>query len=135
MNQVTLCGNVGGDPEVKSLTSGKKVANFSLATSERYKDKTTGETKATTDWHNIVMWEPLSAIAEKHIHKGSKLLITGKLKTRSYESNGQTRYVTEVIAERLELLSEKPSSATVSQTPVMESSGAPKDSSTDDLPF
>jgi single-strand DNA-binding protein len=133
MNQVTLCGNVGSDIEVRTTGSGKKVANFSLATSEKYKDKTTGETKSVTEWHNILMWEPLSAIAEKYVHKGSKLLLTGKIKTRSYDSNGTKKYITEITADHLELLGQKPEPSTIL---VMENSGVPsKDNSTDDLPF
>jgi single-strand DNA-binding protein len=131
MNQVTLCGNVGSDVEIRTTTTQKKVASFSMATSERFKNKA-GEPQNVTDWHNIVMWEPLSAIAEKYLQKGSKCLITGKIKTRSYDNNGTKKYITEVVADHLELLGAKPEASTIL---VMESSGHPSGNSTDDLPF
>ncbi len=139
MNKVILCGNVGSDPELRSTTSGKQVANFSIATSERFKDRQTGEAKSVTDWHNIVLWSPLAEIAGKYLKKGSKVLIEGQIKTRSYDSNGTKKYITEITGSHLELLGEKPQAT---QTPVVESSGVgmssstvPNNNSTDDLPF
>lgn len=136
INKAILIGNLGSDPEVKTTTSGKQVASFSLATSERFKDRTTGETKSTTEWHNVVLWGTLAEIAGKYLKKGSKVYIEGKIKTRSYESNGAKKYITEIVGDNMVMLGEKPQAAT---SHVVESSGhsAPilADKSTDDLPF
>src|ERR1043165_9652298 len=99
VNKVILVGRAGRDPEVKSLENGTTVANFSLATSEGYKDKSTGEKKSETTWHNVVMWKGLADIAGKHIKKGDLHYIEGKLRTRSWEKDGTTRYATEVVAD------------------------------------
>jgi single-strand DNA-binding protein len=105
VNKVIILGRLGKDPEVRN-TSTAKVANFSVATSESYKDKD-GNKKETTDWHNVVAWRGLADIAEKYLHKGDQVYIEGRLKTRSWESNGQTRYVTEVFADKIVILSTK----------------------------
>jgi single-strand DNA-binding protein len=98
INKVTLLGNVGKDPEIRTFQNGGKVASFSLATSESWKDKTTGEKKSATEWHNIVMHgDGLVGIAEKLIKKGSKLHIEGKLETRKWEKDGVTRYTSEIV--------------------------------------
>lgn len=110
LNKVMLIGNVGKDPEVRYLENGNqpgnatKVAQFSVATTERYKDRN-GEQRETTDWHNIVAWRGLADITEKYVGKGAKVFIEGKLRTREYQDqSGQRRFVTEVVAERLETL-------------------------------
>lgn len=106
VNKVILIGNIGKDPEVRRLENGAVVASFSLATSETYVDRTTGERRDTTDWHNIVCWRGLAEIVEKYVRKGSKIYIEGKLKTRSWQDReGNTRYTTEVLADELTLLS------------------------------
>jgi single-strand DNA-binding protein len=98
INKVTLLGNVGKDPEIRTFQNGGKVASFSLATSESWKDKTTGEKKSATEWHNIVMHgDGLVGIAEKLIKNGSKLHIEGKLETRKWEKDGVTRYTSEIV--------------------------------------
>lgn len=98
INKVTLLGNVGKDPEIKTFQNGGKVANFSLATSESWKDKTTGEKKTATEWHNIVFHgDGLVGLAEKAIKKGSRLHIEGKLETRKWEKDGVTRYTSEIV--------------------------------------
>jgi len=101
MNKSILYGNVGNDPEVRHLESGKSVASFSLATSESYKNKQ-GEKVTDTQWHNIVAWSPLAEIFEKHVKRGDKLLVIGKSVNRSYESNGDTKYITEVVAREFD---------------------------------
>ena len=90
INKVTLVGNVGNDPEVRSLQSGNKVVNLSLATSERWKDKETGEMKSNTEWHKVVIFNAaLADIAEKYIKKGAKIYIEGQLQTKKWQdSNG-----------------------------------------------
>jgi single-strand DNA-binding protein len=106
VNKVILIGNLGKDPEVKYLESGVPVANFSIATSESFKDKNTGEKREVTDWHNIVLWRGLATVAEKYLKKGMKVYVEGKLKTRSWQDeNQQTRYTTEVVADQMTMLS------------------------------
>ena len=98
INKVTLLGNVGKDPEIRSFQNGGKVANFTLATSESWKDKATGEKKTKTEWHNIVVFaEGLVGIVEKYVKKGAKLHIEGKLETRKWEKDGVARYTTEIV--------------------------------------
>jgi single-strand DNA-binding protein len=98
INKVTLLGNVGKDPEIRTFQNGGKVANFTLATSESWKDKATGEKKSHTEWHNVVVQnEKLVEIVEKYVKKGSKLHIEGKLETRKYNKDGGDRYITEVV--------------------------------------
>ena len=101
INKVTLVGNVGNDPEVRSLQSGNKVVNLSLATSERWKDKETGEMKSNTEWHKVVIFNAVLAdIAEKYIKKGAKIYIEGQLQTKKWQdSNGLDRYTTEVVVQ------------------------------------
>jgi single-strand DNA-binding protein len=97
-NKVNLLGNVGKDPEVRTFQSGDKVANFSLATSESWKDKTSGEKKTKTEWHKIVVrGEQLVGFVEKHVKKGSKIDIEGKLETRTWEKDGVTHSTTEIV--------------------------------------
>jgi len=103
INKVILVGNLGRDPEVRHLDNGRAVANFSLATSETYKNKQ-GERVTNTEWHNIVLWTPLAEIAEKYLKKGRQVYIEGKLRSRSYEKEGITRYITEVDGQTLQLL-------------------------------
>jgi single-strand DNA-binding protein len=98
VNKVTLLGNVGKDPEIKTFQNGGKVASFSLATSESWKDKTSGEKKTSTEWHNIVVKnDGLVGVIEKYVKKGAKLHIEGKLETRTYEKDGSKRYITEIV--------------------------------------
>jgi single-strand DNA-binding protein len=101
INKVTLLGNVGKDPEIKSFQNGGKVANFSLATSESWKDKATGEKKSKTEWHNIVVKnENLVGIVEKYVKKGSKVHVEGKLETRKWTTKeGTDRYTTEIVLQ------------------------------------
>ena len=101
INKVTLVGNVGNDPEVKVFQNGNKVVNLSLATSERWKDKETGEMKSITEWHRVAIFNVLLAdIAEKYIKKGSKIYLEGQLQTRKWQdSSGSDKYTTEVVVQ------------------------------------
>ena len=110
VNRVILLGNVGKDPDVKSLDSGIKVASFSIATTERaYTLKNGTQVPERTEWHNIVVWRGLAEIVEKYVKKGTKLYVEGKIKTRSYEDQNKVkRYITEIYAEQLELLGGSP---------------------------
>ncbi|HEX4005545.1 MAG TPA: single-stranded DNA-binding protein [Acidobacteriaceae bacterium] len=106
INKAILVGNVGKDPEVKFLPSGSAVANFSLATSERFKDKS-GEFQERTEWHNLVAYDRLAEIVRDYVKKGSKLYVEGRISTRSYDdkTSGQKRYFTEINIRDLVLLS------------------------------
>lgn len=108
VNKVILVGRPGKNPEIKNIEGGAKVALFSLATSETWKDKHTGEKKELTEWHNIVLWNGLAETAEKYLHKGEMVYIEGVLRTRSWEDKqGFKRYLTEVIGKSLTLLTPK----------------------------
>jgi len=105
INKVILIGNLGKDPELKFLQSGQPVANFSIATSEKWKDKSTGETKEQTEWHNIIMFGKLAEIAGQYLKKGSSVFVEGRLQTRKWQDkNGQDRYTTEIIANEMKML-------------------------------
>ena len=104
VNKVILVGNLGKDPEVRYLDSGVAVANFSLATTENYKNKQ-GEKVSQTEWHNIVLWRGLAEIAEKWLKKGSSVYIEGKIRTNKWEDKeGNTRYNTEILADNMTML-------------------------------
>ncbi len=145
VNKVILIGNLGKDPEVRRLENGTVVASFPIATSETYVDRTTGERKDNTDWHNIVAWRGLAEVVEKYVRKGIKVYIEGKLKTRSWtDQSGATRYTTEVVADELTILTprneqEKPMGSTTppypTETPQNPSPMNLDISPNDDLPF
>lgn len=108
LNKVLLIGNAGRDPEVRHLESGTVTATFSLATTDKFRDRTTGETKEQTEWHNIVCWRNLAEIAEKYVKKGTQLFIEGRIRTRSYnDKDGNVKYVTEIVADNMQLLGRK----------------------------
>ena len=128
VNKVILIGNLGKDPEVRYLDNGVAVANFSLATTENYKNKE-GERVSQTEWHNIVLWRGLAEVAEKWLKKGSSVYVECKIRTRKWEDkDGNTRYSTEILGDNMTMLGGKPSS----ETPV---EVAPATDKKDDLPF
>ncbi len=144
VNKVILIGNLGKDPEVRHLENGASVANFSIATSENYKDRKSGEKVTQTEWHSIVVWRGLADIAERFLKKGDKVFIEGKLRTRSWQDqDGNTKYTTEVIADNLTMLGKSPENNTSSSqsqpkaastsTATDEDFSGPDD--VDDLPF
>ena len=102
VNKVILIGNVGRDPEIRSTQDGQKIVNFSLATSESWRDKNSGERKERTEWHRIVIFnERLAEVVEKYVRKGAKLYLEGALQTRKWtDQSGQERYSTEVVLQR-----------------------------------
>ncbi len=104
VNKVILVGNVGSDPETRYLPSGGAVTNFSLATSEVWKDKNTGQQQERTEWHRVTMYQRLAEIAAEYVRKGSKLYVEGSLRTRSWEQDGVKRYSTEIIANEMQML-------------------------------
>jgi len=109
VNKVILLGNVGKDPEVRYLDSGVAVATFPLATSDRAYTLANGtQVPERTEWHNLVLWRGLAETAEKYVHKGDKLYIEGKIRTRTYDDQtGAKRYVTEIFVDNMEMLSPK----------------------------
>lgn len=107
INKVILLGRVGKDPEVRSLDNGTQVASFSVATSEKFKDKTTGEQKETTEWSNVTAWRKTAEIVGKYVKKGDLIYVEGKLKTRSWEKDGVTKYATDIIADNVVLIGGK----------------------------
>ena len=146
VNKVILVGNVGKDPEVKHLDSNASVANFTLATSDHYTNKS-GEKVTTTEWHNIVCWSGLATLAENYIRKGSQIYVDGKIRTRSYDAqDGSKRYITEILADTIQLLGKKNDGPSTEGTKVAQTSGVSEplnstnayssdDKEGDDLPF
>ena len=134
VNKAILLGNLGKDPEIRRLDDGRAVANFSIATSESYKNKA-GERVTNTEWHNIVLWSPLAEIAENYLKKGSQVYIEGKISNRSYEDkDGVKKYISEVVGRDITLLGRAPDSAGQNQT--NETNEAKKEHAVeDDLPF
>ncbi len=108
LNKAMLIGNLGKDPETKVMVSGKSVCNFSVATSETWKDKTTGEKNEKSEWHNIVVFDKLADVCSNYLKKGSKVYIEGKIQTRKWtDKNGVDRYTTEIVASEMKMLSQK----------------------------
>lgn len=160
LNKVLLIGNVGKDPDVRHLEGGASVASFSLATTERYKDRN-GETKEVTEWHNIVAWRQLADLASNYIKKGTQIFVEGRIRSRSWDdpATGTKRYITEIEATGIQLLGRKegsgngstnstyipPQSSAQSPSPVAPAQSAPAnqpandafggDDGSDDLPF
>lgn len=145
VNKVILVGRLGKDPEVRHLENGATVANFSLATSETYKDRQTGERREQTEWHNVVLWRGLAEVVEKYVKKGDMIYIEGKLRTRSWEKDGVTRYTTEVVGDNMTMLGGGSGNSSQSQAGDYSSQQQPSQESepvqntasdaTDDLPF
>jgi single-strand DNA-binding protein len=140
VNKVILIGNLGADPEVRSLENGVKVATINLATSESYKDKS-GEKQTQTEWHRVVLWRGLAEVASNYLKKGSQVYIEGRMRSRSYEDqDGKTRYITEIEARELTMLGKREGDSGIPapSTPPIEAKPDKTDNSTsekDDLPF
>lgn len=135
INKVILVGHLGKDPEIRTLESGVKVATFSLATSESYRNKD-GQRVEQTEWHNIVAWRGLAEIIEKYLKKGNMVYIEGRIRTRSYEKDGLKKYITEINADNMVMLggkkdAESGETASPIQNPIENDSPGP----VDDLPF
>jgi single-strand DNA-binding protein len=118
INKVILIGNIGNEPDVKTLQDGKKVARFSLATKDNYKDAQ-GNIKGDTDWHQLVAWGSIAELIENYCKKGASIYVEGKLKTRSYESeDGKKIYVTEVVINEIVFLDKKQATDTINNTEI-----------------
>jgi single-strand DNA-binding protein len=140
INKVILIGRLGKDPEVRYTQDGSAVASFSIATSEEWKDKETGDKKERTEWHRIVAWRKLGELCGEYLSKGRQVYIEGKLQTRSWEKDGVTRYTTEIVASEVQFLGGRESGGTSPQNQYKEkdadvsgpSGSGPQD---DDIPF
>ena len=105
INKVIIVGNLGQDPETRYMPSGSAVTNISVATSESWKDKQTGEQNERTEWHKVVMFDRLAEVAAEYLRKGSQVYIEGKLQTRKWQDNaGNDRYTTEIVASEMQML-------------------------------
>jgi len=147
VNKVILIGNVGKDPDVRYMPNGNAVANVTLATSESWKDKNSGETQERTEWHRIVFFRRLAEVVGEYVKKGSKLYVEGKLQTRKWQDqSGQDRYTTEIVADQMQMLDSRGgggSSASYDAPNQQGSSAArepspapmPDDGFDDDIPF
>lgn len=107
VNNVMLLGNVGRDPEFKILSNGQPVVNFTLATTDRWFDKDSGQQKEATEWHSVVAFRKVAELIERHVHKGSQVYLEGRLKTRSWEKDGVKHFKTEVEVSKIEFLGKK----------------------------
>jgi single-strand DNA-binding protein len=145
VNKVILIGNLGQDPEIKYMPSGDAVANVSLATSDSYKDKQTGEQVDKTEWHRLVFFARLAEIVGEYLHKGSKVYVEGSLQTRSWEKDGVKRYTTEVKVRDMQMLDSRgegggqqqprPSGGGQQQPQPQSGSPRPEPEFDDDIPF
>jgi single-strand DNA-binding protein len=118
VNKVILIGNLGADPEVRTTSSGECICNLRLATTEKWKDKTTGEARETTEWHRAVLYRRLAEIARDYLKKGSSVFVEGRLKTRKWQDKeGGERLTTEIEVTELKMLGAKPSTTDFSQRP------------------
>ena len=144
LNKVMLIGRLGRDPELRYTPSGLAIANFSIATSEQWKDKDSGEKKERTEWHRIVVFGKLGELCGEYLAKGRQTYVEGRLQTRSWEKDGVTRYTTEIVASDIQFLGAKDSAnaggSYINKSAADESASggpAPPDSETkaDDIPF
>ena len=135
VNKVLIIGNLGSDPEIKYTTAGDPVANLSIATSESWKDKNSGDLQEKVEWHRVVMFSRLAEIAEQYLKKGSKVFVEGKLQTRKWQDQeGKDRYTTEVVAKEMTMLDSRSTSQAQENSPKVESD-KPKDDFEEDIPF
>ncbi|HHM04868.1 MAG TPA: single-stranded DNA-binding protein [Gammaproteobacteria bacterium] len=154
VNKVILIGNLGRDPEVRYMPSGSAVANVSVATTDSWKDKQTGENQERTEWHNVVFFGRLAEIAGEYLKKGGKVYVEGSLRTRKWQDKeGRDRYTTEVVASEMQMLDsrgtaggsatardngtdwDRPAQAPSAQAPSAAASSGPAQDFDDDIPF
>jgi single-strand DNA-binding protein len=139
INKAILIGNLGKDPELRYTPSGKAVASFSIATSEKWKNQS-GDLQESTEWHNIVLWGRQAEIAKEYLSKGSPVYIEGRIQTRNYDDkNGVKRYITEIVGQKIQFLGRKGDSSSdyTPPPPPADDATAPFDNNAedDDLPF
>lgn len=125
VNRVTIIGNLGNDVQLNHFDNGDAVANLSVATTEKWKDKNTGEQKEATEWHRVVLYRRLAEIAGEYLKKGSKVYIEGKLRTRKYQKDGVDHYTTEVIGQTMQMLDSRGDGGNSGTTGTTQTTGAP----------
>ncbi len=156
INKVILVGNLGNDPEVRATASGARIANISVATSDSWTDKTTGQKQERTEWHRVVFFNRLAEIVEQYLTKGSQVYVEGRLQTRKWQDqNGQDKYTTEIVASEMQMLGgrgssggggdyqstapmdppAKQQSAPAAAAPAAAAAGGPDINFDDDIPF
>ena len=140
INKVIIVGNLGADPETRYMPSGSAVTNLSVATSETWKDKQTGEQKERTEWHKVAMFNRLAEIAAEYLRKGSQVYIEGKLRTRKWQDrDGNDRWTTEIVADEMQMLGGRGGGGSAPMSSDRGSSGGapegPPDDFEDDIPF
>ena len=139
VNKVIIVGNLGADPDAKSMPSGNMVANFSVATTESWNDRDTGERQEKTEWHRVVFFGRIAEIADQYLKKGSQVYVEGKLQTRKWEDrDGNERWTTEIVGSQLEMLGDRMSSGSRQSNNMDQStskSNFSDDEFDDDIPF
>lgn len=138
VNNVTLLGNLGKDPEFNVLESGSQYARFSLATSKSWTDKNSGEKRTETQWHTVIAWGKLAEICDKYLKKGSKVFIYGEIQYQQYETDGVKKYATNIVATEMKMLDRRSDSSPQPQEPLSQSTqdfNKELGEIEDDLPF
>jgi single-strand DNA-binding protein len=138
VNKAILIGNLGRDPELRYTPSGAAVCTFSIATTEKWRDKQTNEMKESTNWHNIVLWGKQAETAKQYLTKGSPVYVEGRIQTRSWEDNGVKKYITEIVGQRLQFLGrrgDQPAGDHDVPPPPEADAAPPMTEEDDDLPF
>jgi single-strand DNA-binding protein len=134
INKVILVGTLGKDPETKYMPSGSAVTSFSVATSESWKDKTSGEKQEHTEWHNIVIFGKLAEIASEYLKKGSQVYLEGKIKTEKYQKEGVDKFITKVVCHDMQMIGSKPDGKQAAKEPTKQSEPE-QGGFDDDIPF
>lgn len=136
LNQCNFIGNLGKDPETRTMPNGKPVCNFSIACGQTWKDKTTGEKKEKTEWINIVVFDKLAEICQTYLKKGSQVYLSGSMQTRKWQDkDGKDRYTTEIVADKMQMLGGKPATAQGAAPAASVEQPAAKGFDDDDTPF
>ena len=136
INKVILVGNLGADPESRAMPSGSAVTNIRLATSESWKDKTTGDQQERTEWHKVAFFGRLAEVAAEYLHKGSQVYIEGKIRTRKWQDrDGNDRWSTEIIANEMQMLGGRAGSGAPAQSEAVAETPQPSSEFNDDIPF
>ncbi len=136
INKVILVGNLGADPESRAMPSGSSVTNIRVATSESWKDKTTGDQQERTEWHNVAFFGRLAEVAAEYLHKGSQVYIEGKIRTRKWQDrDGKDRWSTEIIANEMQMLGGRAGSGAPAQADSVAEAPQPSSEFNDDIPF
>jgi single-strand DNA-binding protein len=135
VNKVIIVGNVGDDPDIRTMPNGNQVVNLSIATSDSWKDKQTGEKKEKTEWHRCVFFNKIADIAAQYVNKGSKLYVDGRLQTRSYEQDGVKKYSTEIVVNDMQMLDSKNTNSNNEVKEASKNDVEKFDAFDDDIPF